>query len=233
MNDTKQRNNTLPGPKPSLWITIRTFVKENPHVWLALLLPVYLALFFLVEWYVSPDKPYWSSYVPLDDKIPFLEGFVLPYCMWYPFLVAVGLYLMIKDGAGFRKYMAFIFIGFCSALVFCVLVPNGQDLRPDPFPRKNIFTWILSRIYAADTNTNVFPSMHVIGSIGGVIAVYRCKGLRKFRIPSAVLAFFISISTVFVKQHSVLDIGGGVLWCIPLWFFIYRLPDLRAARNRQ
>ncbi len=233
MNDTKQRNNTLPGPKPSLWITIRTFVKENPHVWLALLLPVYLALFFLVEWYVSPDKPYWSSYVPLDDKIPFLEGFVLPYCMWYPFLVAVGLYLMIKDGAGFRKYMAFIFIGFCSALVFCVLVPNGQDLRPDPFPRKNIFTWILSRIYAADTNTNVFPSMHVIGSIGGVIAVYRCKGLRKFRIPSAVLAFFISISTVFVKQHSVLDIGGGILWCIPLWFFIYRLPDLRAARNRQ
>ena len=233
MNDTKQRNNTLPGPKPSLWITIRTFVKENPHVWLALLLPVYLVLFFLVEWYVSPDKPYWSSYVPLDDKIPFLEGFVLPYCMWYPFLVAVGLYLMIKDGAGFRKYMAFIFIGFCSALVFCVLVPNGQDLRPDPFPRKNIFTWILSRIYAADTNTNVFPSMHVIGSIGGVIAVYRCKGLRKFRIPSAVLAFFISISTVFVKQHSVLDIGGGILWCIPLWFFIYRLPDLRAARNRQ
>ena len=233
MNDTKQRNNTLPGPKPSLWITIRTFVKENPHVWLALLLPVYLALFFLVEWYVSPDKPYWSSYVPLDDKIPFLEGFVLPYCMWYPFLVAVGLYLMIKDGAGFRKYMAFIFIGFCSALVFCVLVPNGQDLRPDPVPRKNIFTWILSRIYAADTNTNVFPSMHVIGSIGGVIAVYRCKGLRKFRIPSAVLAFFISISTVFVKQHSVLDIGGGILWCIPLWFFIYRLPDLRAARNRQ
>lgn len=233
MNDTKQRNNTLPGPKPSLWITIRTFVKENPHVWLALLLPVYLALFFLVEWYVSPDKPYWSSYVPLDDKIPFLEGFVLPYCMWYPFLVAVGLYLMIKDGAGFRKYMAFIFIGFCSALVFCVLVPNGQDLRPNPFPRKNIFTWILSRIYAADTNTNVFPSMHVIGSIGGVIAVYRCKGLRKFRIPSAVLAFFISISTVFVKQHSVLDIGGGILWCIPLWFFIYRLPDLRAARNRQ
>lgn len=233
MNDTKQRNNTLPGPKPSLWITIRTFVKENPHVWLALLLPVYLALFFLVEWYVSPDKPYWSSYVPLDDKIPFLEGFAFPYCMWYPFLVAVGLYLMIKDGAGFRKYMAFIFIGFCSALVFCVLVPNGQDLRPDPFPRKNIFTWILSRIYAADTNTNVFPSMHVIGSIGGVIAVYRCKGLRKFRIPSAVLAFFISISTVFVKQHSVLDIGGGILWCIPLWFFIYRLPDLRAARNRQ
>ena len=25
--------------------------------------------------------------------------------------------------------MAFIFIGFCSALLFCILVPNGQDLR--------------------------------------------------------------------------------------------------------
>lgn len=231
MNDTEPQNNALPGPKAGVWETVRSFVTKNPHVWLALLLPVYLALFFLVEWYVSPDKPYWSSYVPLDDQIPFLEGFILPYCMWYPFLVAVGLYLMIQDGPGFRKYMAFIFIGFCSALLFCVLVPNGQDLRPDPLPRKNIFTWMVARIYAADTNTNVFPSMHVIGSLGGVIAVYRCPGLKKFRVPAAILAFLISISTVFVKQHSVLDILGGILWCLPLWFFIYRLPELRAAKK--
>lgn len=233
MNDTEPQKSALPGPKPGLWATIRAFVRENPHVWLVLLLPLYLALFFLTEWYVSPDKPYWSSYIPLDDKIPFLEGFALPYCMWYPFLAAVGLYLLFKDAAGFRKYMAFIFIGFCSALLFCILVPNGQDLRPDPFPRKNIFTWMLSRVYAADTNTNVFPSMHVIGSIGGVIAVFRCKGLKKFRAPAAVLAFLISISTVFVKQHSALDIFGGILWCLPLWFFIYRMPDLRAAKKKQ
>lgn len=211
----------------SLWKKFCQFIKENPHAWLALLLPMYLILFFAVERYISPDKPYWASYVPLDDQIPFLEGFILPYCMWYPFLVAVGLYLLIRDGNGFRRYMAFIMTGFCTALLFCVLVPNGQDLRPTEFPQENFCTWLVTQIYAADTNTNVFPSMHVIGSIGAVFAVFKCPSLRSWRWPSVLLCFFICISTVFVKQHSILDIFGGLAWCVPLWFFIYFLPNKR------
>ena len=31
----------------------------------------------------------------------------------------------------------------------------------------------------------------------------------------------MSLSTVFIKQHSVLDVLGGLLFCLPLWFFIY------------
>lgn len=216
----------------SIWEKIRLFVKGNPHIWLALLLPFYLILFFAAEQYVSPDKPYWVSYMPIDDKIPFLEWFILPYCLWYPFLVAIGLYLIFRDGKGFSRYMAFLMIGFCSTLLFCVIVPNGQDLRPTEFARENVFTWMVGRIYAADTNTNVFPSMHVIGSIGGVIAIFRCKELHKWRLPGLILAFFICISTVFVKQHSFLDIIGGLIWCVPLWLGVYFIPDCLARRKR-
>ena len=223
MNDTKQRNNTLPGPKPSLWITIRTFVKENPHVWLALLLPVYLALFFLVEWYVSPDKPYWSSYLPLDDKIPFCEWFALPYVMWYPFLVIPGLIFLLKDGEAFRKYMLYIGLGFSSAVIFCLLFPNGQDLRPAAFPRENFCTEILRWIYSADTNTNVCPSMHVIGCAALTLACFDSEPLRRRHLQWVMLplGLVISMSTVFVKQHSILDVFVAIPVCVILYFIIY------------
>ena len=208
------------------------FLRAYPHAKLVLLVPVYLLFFFAAERFVSPDKEYWISYMALDDRIPFLEGFILPYICWYPFLISIGLALMILDGPAFRRYIIFLMAGFFSALLFCVLVPNGQNLRPEVYPRQNFCTWLVGLIYAADTNTNVFPSMHVIGSIGGILAVHDCKRLKRWRLPVIFAGVLISLSTVFVKQHSFLDVIGGVIWSLPLWFLVYRLPKLRKRKAK-
>ena len=146
------------------------------HLIYVAILPAYLCLFFLAERLVVDH--YWASYLPLDDKIPFCEWFALPYVMWYPFLVIPGLIFLLKDGEAFRKYMLYIGLGFSSAVIFCLLFPNGQDLRPAAFPRENFCTEILRWIYSADTNTNVCPSMHVIGCCGAALAVHRQAALR-------------------------------------------------------
>lgn len=204
------------------WNMIRQYLRDNPHAYLVLLLPIYLITYFTVEHFVSEPNCIWLVHVPLDDKLPFLEGFVIPYAAWYPLLVAVGLPLLIKDGPAFRRYMLFLMVGFFSALAFCVLVPNYQNLRPQVMPRDNFCTKILTGfIYAADNNANVFPSMHVIGSVGAVLGVLDSKVLKKWRVPVILLAILISVSTVFVKQHSCLDVIGGLAWCIPLWFAFY------------
>ena len=44
----------------------------------ALILPAYLWYFFFVERAV-PLTGYWPSYLPIDDQIPFLEGFIVFY----------------------------------------------------------------------------------------------------------------------------------------------------------
>ena len=120
-----------------------------------------------------------------------------------------------------KRYVWFMIAGFGFSMVFCVLFPNGQDLRPAAFAHENFFTWLLGRVYAADTNTNVLPSMHVIGCVAACCGVFRSKKLRCWRLPILLAAILICLSTVFVKQHSILDIFAGFAVCVPLWFLFY------------
>lgn len=207
--------------KTSLRQRICAFVKENPHCWWALYLPVYLVLYFVVEAVVDGSGPYWSSWCPLDDQIPFLPCFVIAYCSWHPVMILLGLWLLFKDGPAFRRYMQFIAIGFTASTLICFLVPNGQDLRPEVFENPSIFTAVLSCVYHADTNTNVFPSVHVIGCLALCFAALDSGQLRKVRIPLILWSLVIISSTVLVKQHSILDVVGAVVLCIPIAGFLW------------
>ncbi|MGI6012972.1 MAG: phosphatase PAP2 family protein [Oscillospiraceae bacterium] len=200
----------------------KTFLKRNPHCWLLLYFPVYILSFFLIEHNIGGD--YWVSYLPLDDKIPFLEIFVIPYYLWYPFLGVTALYFVMADPPVFRHYMYFMMLGMTLSLLICVLFPNGQDLRPDTFERENLFSALVGVIYRVDNNLNVFPSMHVVGSWAVVGAWFhsdkpRRKGL--VRGVALTLAVLISASTVLIKQHSILDVIGSVVLCVPLDLLLY------------
>ena len=195
------------------------------HLWYLLVLPAYLAAFFWMEHVVDGSGAYWVSYLPLDDRIPFCEWFVIPYVLWYPFLVSVGLYALIREPQEFCRYMTYIGIGFMGSILLFFLFPNGQDLRPVVMPRDNPAARLVEAIYAADTNTNVCPSMHVVGSLGAMAAVFHCKGLRRpwWRIGAVGLAAAVIASTVLIKQHSVLDIFAAIPYAAVVYALSYRL----------
>lgn len=193
--------------------------------WLyALILPLYLAGFFIEEHFIDGSAPYLVSYMPIDAHIPFCEWWYIFYVLWYPLLGGVGLYLAFRDSKGFKRYMTYIGVSFFTALLLFALFPNGQDLRPDldTLGRENLFTRLIGVLYASDTNTNVCPSLHVVGSLAAWFAVLHNDRLRRTRwvpIVVGVLACLISISTVMIKQHSLLDMIVGV----PYALFLYRL----------
>lgn len=203
---------------------IKTYIKTNKKVLpYFLFLPGYLLAFFLLETFISGDGSYWSSYIFLDDYIPFLEGFVIFYCLWYPFMIVPGLYLFFKDIPEFKRYIWYLICAFAICFAVYILVPNGQDLRPEVFERDNIFTYIIGLIYSADTNTNVFPSMHVAGALGAAEAFFRTDGLKKYRAVSVITAVLICASTVFIKQHSLLDVFGGIAVWLISHITVYRM----------
>ena len=143
-------------------------------VWLrlrgALWVPAYLAVFALLEH--LPRQHYWATQLPLDAVIPFCPVFVVFYCVWYVLLIGTGLFLLVRDGRAFRRYMQFLALTFFLSAAVWFLIPSCQNLRPAQMEESSIFTALLALLYRIDTNTNVFPSAHVVGAIGAALAVW-------------------------------------------------------------
>ena len=200
---------------------LKEFLHRRPSAWFMLYIPVYVLAFFAVERLV-PTTGYWVSYIPWDDLIPFCEYFVVFYCMWYPLLIGTALYLFLRDDRSFRLYAWFLIVAFTGTLLFCLLFPNGQDLRPAEFSRHNLFTWVVQQIYRADTNTNVIPSMHVLGCMGACFGLFRCRTTPRWaKIGVVALTLLINCSTVFIKQHSLLDVFIALAVSIVLYFAVF------------
>ena len=71
---------------------IKQFFKTHPHAWWGAYLPVYLAMFFTIEHFITDN--YWATQTVLDTYIPFCEWFIFPYVSWSPLLVVLGVYLV-------------------------------------------------------------------------------------------------------------------------------------------
>lgn len=191
---------------------------EYRHFWLFLFWPVYICRYVLLE-NLNPATVYHPIHCALDDIIPFHEGFLIFYALWYLFIAGMQLYTALYDVDSCKKYTKFLVICICISTVIFFVYPSCQNLRPSELPRDNVLAKIVGLLYTIDTNTNVFPSEHAIGSLAVLAAAIHTKGLRspgKLTV-IALLAVLISLSTVFLKQHSILD----VLAALPICAFAY------------
>ena len=71
------------------------------------------------------------------------------------------------------------------------------------------------------------PLLHVIGSFAVYFTTLYCKPLRTplWQAILVILTVLISISTVFLKQHSIIDIIAALAVCTAAFPFAYILPD--------
>lgn len=205
------------------------YVRKNPRVLFFLYLPAYLIWFALLEHFIRTD--YYVSYMRLDDSIPFVPAFILAYVLWYPYLLVPAAYLYFKDEKAFVRFGAFFVASTSICLFVCTVFPNGQDLRPAD-TGSGFFSWLVARVYGVDTNTNVLPSMHVVGCAGVVMAAFDSPRLRRARWPLVALGLLIVASTVFVKQHSVLDAIWGIAVAGAVALPVYRRRLTEIGTNR-
>ncbi len=209
-------------------LTPELSIKEKTaHIPYVFILIAYLALFSFAEILVPSNSEYWVSYMKLDDYIPFVEQFVIFYDAWYFLLFGFGFYFLFFDGTGFKRYLTFIGASFSIVVIFCIIFPNGQNLRPniDSLGRDNFFIRSVANHYLIDTNTNVLPSMHVIGSFAWLFAQLDSPTLKKKKWLFAIcliLTLLVSASTVFIKQHSILDVIVAIPYSFILWALFYK-----------
>lgn len=151
----------------------------------------------------------------LDDIIPFCEVFVIPYVLWFLLVAGSLFYFMLYNPESMKNLMKFIIITQVAAVIIYIVYPNCQNMRPVEFERDNILTKIVGFLYAVDTSTNVFPSLHVAYSLAILSVWVKEKDVSGWwKAFIVVFVILICMATTFIKQHSVLDALGALIICI-------------------
>lgn len=144
---------------------------------------------------------------PIDDLIPVIGPFVVPYVSLRPFIYLSALLVLLFRARIYRSaalsmtVTLLISYGFYAVLQSYIERPvlTGDDL----------FSGMIRDVYAGDQPYNDFPSLHA--SLSTIFAIHWWRVDRRIGIPVAIWAGLIVVSTVFVKQHYVADMVAGVL----------------------
>lgn len=199
---------------------MKKIIKQCNHAWILSYFLIYLVWFFYIN-QISADSFHAIESV-LDSYIPFNEWFIIPYYLWFPYIPLTIAYFFFTSREEYYRVCMFLFIGMTVCLIVYSVYPNGIYFRPDldQLGRDNFMIEMTRFIYQIDPGTNVCPSIHCFNSIGVAIAIVRCKRLNKKKwlvTGTIVLSTLICMSTVFVKQHSIIDF----YYAVGLAFIMY------------
>lgn len=203
---------------------LRDVWKENKRLRLMVGYGIfYLICFFLLE---SREVPIYVVSCKWDQYIPFCEYFVIPYFYWFVYMAFAMVYfvLLTKNEEESKKFLLNFVAGMTIFLLVSFLYPNGHTLRPE-LVRDNLCTKIVGLLHSMDTPTNILPSMHVYVTVACSIALLRQKELRRcrgFQTAVWLSGILIVLSTVFLKQHSVVDVILALLLNLLCYGMIYK-----------
>ena len=169
-----------------------------------------------------------------DDRIPFCQYFIIPYVLWYFFLIGTVIYFALScpSKKEYYQYLGTLGIGMTLFLLISYIYPNGQNMRPD-LTGDGIFISAIRFLYKIDTPTNIFPSMHVFNATASCVALFqneRCRRNRTFTVAQIVLTVSIVLSTMFLKQHSVADVMTALILNILCYQLFYRIIPASQAK---
>lgn len=214
-------------------------MKTFKKIWWRLLFAsytfIYLPWFFFLESKITTDYP--GIHIingPIDDMIPFCEIFVIPYFLWFVYIAASCVFMLLKaNNQEFISFALSLIIGMSVCMIICMIYPNGLTLRPES-TSDTILGKMVASLYKTDTPTNVFPSIHVYNSIAVHVALVKCTALKNHKPvknASLILCILICMSTVFLKQHSLYDVAGDIILIGVIYHLLYALPEKKAQKQ--
>ena len=216
------------------------YLSTHKYLYLILYWPVQLMTYGISNLiFGSQEVLLFSS--PLDLQIPFCEWFVIPYVLWFPYIIFTMVLAVMSGKKDFLHSCAIIYLSIFIPMTFCLFVPNGIpiELRPDfeALGRNNPAIWLVKFIYLVDSPPrNCMPSMHVSVSCALFFTILTNKQIpwRKWLIPcSFLLSALICAATVLIKQHSILDVYYGVIVAVSVFAAVMIVEFFLRMRARK
>ncbi|SEB86248.1 PAP2 superfamily protein [Pseudomonas saponiphila] len=160
-----------------------------------------LALFIGLQRLVTPR---YNWVTPLDQWIPFVAESWFLYVLFFPFVLLAAAYASPERFRGLRNATGLAFgVALLCFWLFPEVLPRPQlDALDNAFLQQR-----LSRMWQLDRACNGFPSLHVAVTC---LAWWALRG-RPYPWLSAASGLLICLSTLTLKQHTLVDVAGGVL----------------------
>lgn len=211
---------------------MKKYLEKYKHAWVFLYFIIYMPWYFGIQ--LRTQVVFHDVYTSIDQMIPFVSWFIIPYVYWFLFVAGTIAFLFFTHKKDFYQCVAFLFIGMTICLIAFTVYPTSFDHRPLVIEGNPICQFLVRFIYAADKSQNVCPSIHVYNSIGCAIALMKCEdfkdssAMKVFAIGSAVL---ITLSTMFIKQHSIIDAVMAGLLAIVLYVLVYKIDYSKVLKR--
>ena len=145
----------------------------------------------------------------LDLRLPFLPQFLIIYFGCYIFWAANYILAARQDREEVYRFFTADFISRCVCLVIFLAYPT-TNTRP-VIEGSGFWDLLAGWLYSIDAADNLFPSIHCLVSWFCFLAV---KGQKKiptwYKAVSFILAVLVFLSTLFTKQHVIVDVAGGI-----------------------
>lgn len=162
----------------------------------------------------------------LDRHVPFVPQAFWIYIGYY--LIAISPAWLARRWSDFKPMV--IAYGVATALgwVAWILVP--VRMVPPPFGCAGFTCRVLQGFIDADGGVNVFPSMHVAHSLLAALLHLRHRSPARWLVVAGALG--VTVSTVLIRQHYVVDIPAGAAVAAIGWMAAMRVSRPRDAAPR-
>jgi len=176
----------------------------------------------------------------IDDKIPVISVFILIYVFSYVFWICAPAVVCLTSKKNRINYFIGLTLAYLVGFVIFAFAPTYMDRIAEGIysvgEKGGIFNQLLMFIYNSDGSDiafNLFPSYHCL------ISLYCYLGIRKqpeiskgFKIYSIVMTVLICLSTLFTKQHYILDCISGLSISLISYLIVEKINPSRWIINK-
>lgn len=181
------------------------------------------ALYFLIQSAVTQHQ--FDLMTTIDEAIPFMPEHIWIYHSIIP-IIAVTMILLVKSRKTF-------FITFWTCITAMIVLNFSYLMFPSFYPRPEFEINTISEMLVditrkIDGANNTFPSGHVTFAwtmFWGVCYTKLANELRGVKALYCLWAMGISMSTLVLKQHYIVDVFSGFSLAITCFFLVKSVID--------
>lgn len=194
--------------------------QRTTQIWLidSLIFALVIFVSCLYFWFNTPQDVVYVLKNGIDDLIPRLPIFTIPYLLFLPWFWLIVVYAYLSKNHFYQLSIAIIIV---NLIAFVIYAFYQTHIIREPIIENDIFSQILAYIYANDKPYAGCPSLH--SGLSAIVATYFVITKNKWMWAFVAMALLVVVSTLFTKQHYFVDALSGMslgifVTMIVFWF---------------